>query len=164
MKGNSAPFSGERRMAAKTVNLDALIPRDDFASQDARGVGGNPRQNIAISDLAQNGFFQSSLKSLSSCQLARDLEMNQGSAWYMMQWIRAAMAADQGAFPRGIIEADETFLGEKPRKRNQRSSCKPAKRGRGTSKTAVIGAVERGGKVKAMVTDDLMGRGILRFI
>ena len=104
-------------------------------------------------------------KSLSSCQLARDLEMNQGSAWYMMQRIRAAMAADQGAFLWGIIEADETFLGGKPRRRNQRSSRKPAKRGRGTSKTAVIGAVERGGKVKAMVTDDLTGRGgILRFI
>ena len=33
-------------------------------------------------------------KSLSSCQLARDLEMNQGTAWYLMQRVRAAMAAD----------------------------------------------------------------------
>ena len=98
-------------------------------------------------------------KSLSSCQLARDLEMNQKSAWYMQQRIRAAMAANQGSFLRGIIEADETFLGGKPRKRNRRSSRKPAKRGRGTSKTAVVGAVERGGKVKAMVADDLGGRG-----
>ncbi len=30
-----------------------------------------------------------------------------------------------------------------------------------TSKTAVIGAVERGGEVKAMVADDLTGRGVL---
>ena len=103
-------------------------------------------------------------KSLSSYQLARDLELNQKSAWYMQQRIRAAMAADQGSFLRGIIEADETFLGGKPRKRNHRSNRKPAKRGRGTSKTAVIGAVERGGKVKAMVADDLSGRGILEFI
>ena len=56
-------------------------------------------------------------KSLSSCQLARDLEMNQKSAWYMQQRIRAAMAANQGSFLRGIIEADETFLGGKSRKR-----------------------------------------------
>ncbi|MCY4434988.1 MAG: IS1595 family transposase [bacterium] len=103
-------------------------------------------------------------KSLSSHQLARDLEMHQNSAWYLMQRIRAAMAANQGDFLRGIVEADETFLGGKPRKRNRRGSRKPAKRGRGTDKTAVIGAVERGGKVKAMVTDDLSGRGILRFI
>ena len=103
-------------------------------------------------------------KSLSSHQLARDLEMNQKSAWYLMQRVRAAMAADQGSLLRGIVEADGTFLGGKPRKRNRRGSRKPAKRGRGTDKTAVIGAVERGGKVKAMVTDDLTGRGILQFI
>ena len=72
------------------------------------------------------------------------------------------MAANQGSFLRGIVEADETFLGGKPRKRNRRSSRKPAKRGRGTSKTAILGAVERAGKVKAMVADDLSGRGILR--
>ena len=78
------------------------------------------------------------------------------------------MAANQGPLLRG--EADETYVGGKPRKRNKRRSRKPAKRGRGTGKTAVIGAVERGGKVKAMVVgpespvSDLTGRGILRFI
>ena len=77
-----------------------------------------------------------------------------------MQRIRAAMAADQGALLRGIIEADETFIGGKPRKRNSRKSRKPAKRGRGTKKTAIIGTVERGGNVKAQVADDLTGRGI----
>ncbi len=103
-------------------------------------------------------------KSLSSHQLARDLELNQKTAWYLMQRVRAAMAADQGDFLRGIVEADETYVGGKPRKGNRRSSRKPARRGRGTKKTAVLGAVERDGKVKAMVTDDLSGRGILQFI
>ena len=116
-------------------------------------------------------------KSLSSCQLARDLEMNQGTAWYLMQRVRAAMAADQGPLLRGIVEADETYLGGRPRKRNRRRGGEYAKRGRGTSKTAVIGAVERGGDVKAMVVGkdglygsplspvkDLSGRGILQFI
>ncbi len=110
-------------------------------------------------------------KSLSSCQLARDLEMNQGTAWYLMQRVRAAMAADQGPLLRGIVEADETFLGGRPRKRNRRRGGGYTKRGRGTNKTAVIGAVERGGDVKAMVVgsplspvSDLSGRGILQFI
>ncbi len=31
-------------------------------------------------------------KSLSSCELARDLDMNQKSVWYMQQRIRAEMA------------------------------------------------------------------------
>ena len=48
---------------------------------------------------------------------------------------------------QGIIEADETYIGGKPRKENKKEDREPAKRGRGTDKTPVIGAVERGGKV-----------------
>ena len=50
---------------------------------------------------------------------------------------------------QGIIEADETYIGGKPRKPNKREDSESSKRGRGTEKTTVIGAVERGGKVVA---------------
>lgn len=104
-------------------------------------------------------------KSLSSCQLARDLGMNQGSCWSMMQRIRRAMAGEERHFLRGIVEADECYLGGKPHKRNKRDDDDdPPKRGRGTKKTAVIGAVERGGKVVARVAHDLSGKGITKFI
>ena len=104
-------------------------------------------------------------KSLSSPQLARDLDMNQKTAWYMQQRIRSEMASKQGrVLLRGIVEADETYVGGKPRKRNRRSTDKPNLRGRGTRKTPVIGAVERGGKVVAQVADDLSGRGVMAFI
>lgn len=46
---------------AKTVNLDALIPRADFVS-DASAAGGQPRQTLSLSDLQRNGFFQNSLR------------------------------------------------------------------------------------------------------
>ncbi len=42
-------------------------------------------------------------KSVSSYQLARDLELNQKSAWYMQQRIRAAMASDQAPMLAGIV-------------------------------------------------------------
>ena len=42
---------------------------------------------------------------------------------------------------------------------NRRDDDKPNPRGRGTSKTPVIGAVERGGKVVAQVATDMTGRG-----
>ena len=104
-------------------------------------------------------------KSLSSYQLARDLDLNQKSAWYMQQRIRAAMAAEQAPLLQGIVEADEAYIGGKPRKRNKRSDDGPgAPRGRATRKLPVIGAVERGGNVTARVADDLSGKGILRFI
>ena len=104
-------------------------------------------------------------KSVSSPQLARDLDMNQKSAWYMQQRIRAAMASDdQSLMLEGIVEVDETYIGGKPRKPNRREDDKPAKRGRGTDKTPVIGAIERGGNVVAQMALSLTGRDMLGFI
>ena len=106
------------------------------------------------------GIMVNAKKSVSSFQLARDLDLNQKSAWYMQQRIRAAMAADQAPMLQGIVEADETFVGGKPRKRNRRDDDKPSPRGRGTKKTPVIGAVERGGQVSARVATDLSGKSV----
>ena len=39
----------------------------------------------------------------------------------------------------GIVEADETYVGGKPRKGNRREDDKPNKRGRGTRKVPVVG-------------------------
>ena len=107
-------------------------------------------------------------KSLSSHQLSRDLELNQKSAWFLMPRIRAEIAKKGGALLQGIIEADETYIGGKPRKGNKKVDRESTKRGRGTEKTAVIGAVERGGKVVASEIgknrqDNLqVARGLLR--
>ena len=104
-------------------------------------------------------------KSLSSHQLARDLELTQPTALYMQQRIRAQMATEQGSvLLQGIVEADETYVGGKPRKANRREDDEPAPRGRGTKKTPVIGVVERGGKVVAQVADSLKGKAILQFL
>ena len=87
-------------------------------------------------------------KSLSSHQLARDLDLNHKTAWYMGMRIRRAMV-DEGTLLSGIVEADEAYVGGKPRKPNRRDDDKPSTRGRGTDKLPIIGAVERGGRVVA---------------
>lgn len=111
------------------------------------------------------GLLVNAKKNLSSCQLARDLGLNQKSAWYLEQRIRSEMASkQQNIMLQGVVEADETYVGGKPRKPNKRDDDEPGKRGRGTKKTPVIGAVERGGKVVARVAHDLTGKGILNFI
>ena len=112
------------------------------------------------------GLIVNAKKSLSSCQLARDLDLRQPTAWYMLHRIRAEMACEQRPLLQGILEADETYLGGKPRKGNKRKddNTHGNPRGRGTSKTPVIGVVERGGNVAAAVADDLTGRGVLNFI
>ena len=101
-------------------------------------------------------------KSLSSHQLARDLDLNQKTAWRPETCIRAKMAKDN-VFLKGIVEADETYIGGPPRKANKKEDRDPAKRGRGTDKTAIIGVVERGGKVVTQVAEQLTGRSPLGF-
>ncbi len=104
-------------------------------------------------------------KSLSSCQLARDINVTQQSTLFMMHRIRAEMASKNDILLQGIIEADETYIGGKPRKPNKRDDDEPKNpRGRGTKKSSVIGAVERDGNVVAQPQDDLSGKGILNFI
>jgi transposase-like protein len=66
------------------------------------------------------GLLVNAKKSVSSGQLARDLDMNQKSAWYMQQRIRAAMLTHEGELLQGIVEADETYVGGKRRRPNRR--------------------------------------------
>ena len=94
-------------------------------------------------------------KSISSCQLARDLDMNQKSAWYMAMRLREKMS-DNDELLKGIVEADESYVGGRPRTKS--------KRGRGTNKSPVIGVVERGGRVVAKFIKVLSGENIREFI
>ena len=107
-------------------------------------------------------------KSASAYQIARDLGMRRATVWSMMHRVRLAMAtdADQGALLHGIVEADETYIGGKPRKGNERGADQKSKRGRGTSKAAVVGLIERGGRVVArpMTKRDLSSKGLQKFI
>ena len=70
---------------------------------------------------------------------------------------------DDDELLKGIVEADETYIGGKPRYRKNRE-IKKSKRGRGTKKASVIGAVERGGKVVAKLISDVTTRSINRFV
>lgn len=89
---------------------------------------------------------------ISSCEIARDLGVTQKSAWHMAHRIRFAL--HEGSFENmlsGEVEADETFIGGKARnmhisKRQRRIT------GPGTKdKVAVMGILERGGKVRTAV-------------
>ena len=104
-------------------------------------------------------------KSISSYQLARDLSMNQKFAWYMLQRIRLEMKNKENFILRGIIEADETYIGGRPRKRKDSDGNYPkSKPGRGTKKSPVIGAVERGGRVVAKFSRSITGKALKNFL
>jgi transposase-like protein len=84
-------------------------------------------------------------KSVSACQLQRHLGIGSyRTAWYLAHRIRKAMAetpSEAGTKLSGTVEVDETFVGGKYDKRRKR---KPYE------KQAVMGLIERGGKVRTM--------------
>ena len=46
--------------------------------------------------------------------------MRRPTVWSMMHRIRKAMASDQGELLSGIVEMDETYIGGKPRPKNNK--------------------------------------------
>jgi len=102
-------------------------------------------------------------KSLSSNRLARDLDMNQKSAWYMQQRIRAARLTEESELLHCNVEADETYVGASREKRMTVMTT-PQTSVDAAQKTPVLGAVERGGRVIAEVFEKTSGKDILRFL
>src|ERR1039457_3041497 len=89
---------------------------------------------------------------ISSCESARDLGVTQKTAWFMNHRLRYAL--NEGGFLSqlsGEVEVDETFIGGKAR--NMHIDARERRiTGTGpTDKTAVMGILERGGKVRTSV-------------
>jgi transposase-like protein len=108
----------------------------------------------------------STAKPISAMSLSRQMGIQYRTCWHLLHRLRAMLAAGEALPLAGVIEADETYVGGKPRKGNKRDEDQPNKRGRGTKKVAVIGAVERNGRVVARVADPrgLSAKGIGKFL
>ena len=105
-------------------------------------------------------------KGLSALQLSRDLNVNKNTAWRITMQIRKAMTqAGQREMLTGLVELDECYIGGKPRKGNNKNNP-PNKRGRGTDKAPVVGAVQRGGRVtaKAVKKGSLKAKNLRAFV
>jgi len=102
-----------------------------------------------------------SKKGVSAHQIHRMLGATYKSAWFMCHRVRHAMK-DKGGLLRGIIEADETYVGGKPR------GSQKARAGRTMSerireawdkKVPVLGILEREGRVRTVVMKPVTKRG-----
>lgn len=106
-------------------------------------------------------------KGISALQLSRDIEVNKNTAWRISMQIRKAMSqSDHRELLSGVVEMDETYVGGKPRKGKKYDDDDKPKRGRGTKKAPIIGAVERNGRVKAKAVnkDKMKGKDLKAFV
>jgi len=94
-----------------------------------------------------------SLKSVSSMKLHRDLGVTQPTAWFMLHRIREAWMpeADEGPPYDGPVEVDETYVGGKAKNMHAHQRAQLTGRG-GVDKTVVVGAKDRDtNRVRAQV-------------
>lgn len=92
----------------------------------------------------------SSKKGISAHQLARTLDIQYKSAWFLAHRIREAMAPLSAIVMGGegkVIEADETYVGGKEKNKHRSKRIKGANGGVG--KEMVFSLVERGGQVRS---------------
>jgi transposase-like protein len=88
-------------------------------------------------------YISSHKKGIASTQLAKDLDVTQKTAWFMMHRLRhAARTRSFNRRLKGDVEADETFVGGKDKNRVTR------KRG-DKAKAVVMGMLERNGELRA---------------
>jgi transposase-like protein len=95
-------------------------------------------------------LLASNRNGISSCEVARALNVTQKTAWFMLHRIRTAMADQSFEKFQGPVEADETYVGGKTTALRQPDGS--LKRfGPNKDKVTVMGIVERKGRIKAFV-------------
>ena len=102
-----------------------------------------------------NYLLNSHKKGICSTQLAKDLNITQKAAWFVLHRLRdATMTKSYNEPLRNTVEMDETYVGGKNKNRHWNKKIRGS-HGRSTKdKTPVVGIMERGGKLRAFVVSD----------
>jgi transposase-like protein len=97
---------------------------------------------------------------VSSWEIHRSVGVTQKSAWFMLQRVRLALQGDNGGKLSGDVEVDETFIGGKSRNMHPHVRARRIHGTGGKGKVAVMGLLERHGKVRTMVVPNVRRRSL----
>lgn len=108
-------------------------------------------------------------KGVSSLQLAETLGITQKSAWFVLHRLRAILHEQRPDMLLGedkMVEVDETFIGGKEvnKHRSKKDKQAPQDRHGHNGKKVVVGAMERGGKVRALAIDNASKKSLEPFV
>ena len=109
-------------------------------------------------------LISSHKKGISSCQLARDINVTQKTAWFILHKVRGLYGQNDSTVLSNEVEMDEMYLGG--RETNKHESKKvEGTQGRSTkTKTPIFGMLERDGKVVAMKVEDTKGATLMPIV
>jgi transposase-like protein len=96
-----------------------------------------------------------SKKGMSANQIKRTLGVSYKTSWYLCHRIREAMKTETSEKLKGVVEADETFVGGAYDKRRKRPAYE---------KPCVVGVIQRGGEVRAEHVPSRGARAIAKFV
>ena len=88
-------------------------------------------------------------KGISSVQLSKDIGVTQKTAWFMLERIRKCFGTENNNRLDDVVEVDETYIGGKNKNRHNSKKVKNAQGRSLKDKSAVVGMVQRQGKVNA---------------
>lgn len=106
---------------------------------------------------------------MSASEMARNVGVKYQTAWFACHKIRCAMI-DNELRLEGMVEFDEAYIGGKKKKLPKQKENKAVlskitdKRGRGTNKTPIVGAVEKKGRVYVKIIEKLTSRNLLAML
>ena len=101
-------------------------------------------------------------KGISSLQLAKDIDVTQKTSWFMLQRIRKCFGIENDNGLDNDVEVDETYIGGKNKNRHQSKKVEGIQGRSLKDKAAVVGMVEREGKLNARKVDDVQARTLTK--